>query len=187
MKKTSHTRRPLKFNKEDFFLIALFVLIFFDIVVHFFHPAYRYYRSVSGSLENKYKQFEQRVVAEFVPTLAFVASNGIVKASSPSVPSSSVSSPSLPSSPTSHTSQSFTTLQLPRGSHFFLSSGVPCVNVSGFIYRLGDMFDGSPILVLNPCFMQTSIARYTFPSDHSFGSTPSFQPKNIEMGVLHES
>lgn len=186
MAKNNSNRRRLPFKREEVFLILLFVVMALDIAVHFMHPAYQYYKQVSRQLETRQKNFEYKILNDFVPTLSLVASNGIANANAPKKSETlnfASSSFSVPSTSTStSTSSSFGSVQLPRGSHFFNYCGKPSANVRGFVYHVGDMFDGSPILFVNPVFMQTSISRYTFPSMEGLSRIDS-QPQSIGVNV----
>lgn len=189
MAKSNSNRRRLLLKREEVFLILLFVVMALDIAVHFMHPAYQYYKQVSRQLETRQKNFEYKILNDFVPTLSLVASNGIVKSTSPkksetlNFDTPSFTSPSSSSSTsTSSSSSSFGSVQLPRGSHFFYYCGKPSANVRGFVYHVGDMFDGSPILFVNPVFMQTSISRYTFPAMEGLSRFDS-QPQQIGVSV----
>ena len=193
MAKSNSNRRRLPFKREEVFLILLFAVMALDIAVHFMHPAYQYYKQVSRQLETRQKNFEYKILNDFVPTLSLVASNGIVKSTSPKksdildFASPSFSNPSSlnpSSSNPSSSSSSFGSVQLPRGSHFFYYCGKPSANVRGFVYHVGDMFDGSPILFVNPVFMQTSISRYTFPAMEGLSRIDS-QPQQIGVNI-HE-
>lgn len=168
MKKSSPSKNSSKpFSREDWFILCLFCLLLFDIFVHFFHPAYKFYRETRASLNKRLDDFEHKVIFEFVPTLALVASNNIVKSEIPSPAVDSIS-PSLPSSSETQKNNREVSVSLPRGAHSFKVDGVQCANISGFTYLVGDNFDGSPILFINPVFMQTSNARYTFPDREVF-------------------
>lgn len=191
MAKINSNRRRLPFKREEVFLILLFAVMSLDIAVHFMHPAYQHYKQVSRQLEIRQKNFEYKILNDFVPTLSLVASNGIVKSTSPKksdtldFASPSFSNPSSlnpSSSNPSSSSSSFGSVQLPRGSHFFNYCGKPSANVRGFVYHVGDMFDGSPILFVNPVFMQTSISRYTFPAMEGLTRIDS-QPQQIGVNV----
>lgn len=190
MAKNNSNRRRLPFKREEVFLILLFAVMALDIAVHFMHPAYKYYKQVSRQLETRQKNFEYKILNDFVPTLSLVASNGIAKANAPKKsetlnfdsPSFSVPSSTSTSTSTSSSSSSFGSVQLPRGSHFFNYCGKPSANVRGFVYHVGDMFDGSPILFVNPVFMQTSISRYTFPAMEGLSRIDS-QPQTIGVNV----
>ena len=193
MAKSNSNRRRLPFKREEVFLILLFAVMALDIAVHFMHPAYQYYKQVSRQLETRQKNFEYKILNDFVPTLSLVASNGIVKSTSPKksdtldfAPSSFSnpfsSNPSSSNSSSLNSSSSFGSVQLPRGSHFFNYCGKPSANVRGFVYHVGDNFDGSPILFVNPVFMQTSISRYTFPAMEGLSRLDS-QPQTIGVNV----
>lgn len=186
MAKINSNRRRLPFKREEVFLILLFAVMALDIAVHFMHPAYRYYKQVSRQIEIRQKNFEYKILNDFVPTLSLVASNGIVKSTSPkksdTLAFASPFSSNSSSSNSSSSNSSFGSVQLPRGSHFFYYCGKPSANVRGFVYHVGDMFDGSPILFVNPVFMQTSISRYTFPAMEGLSRIDS-QPQTIGVNV----
>ena len=197
MKKSTSSKNLSKpFSREDWFILCLFCLLLFDILVHFFHPAYKFYRETRASLNKRLDDFEHKVTFEFVPTLALVASNNIVKAELRNAFASSSSSAVVPSpspvssSPESRSSSREVSVSLPRGSHSFKVDGVQCANISGFTYLVGDNFDGSPILFINPVFMQTSNARYTFPDREVFrpslsSSRPLVEGSRNETTIPH--
>lgn len=185
-KNTRKSKRPLSI--EEKFMITLGALLVADIFIHLLHPAYNTYKSLSKKLERDNESFQKKVITEFVPTLGLVASNSLKQAAVKSAGKSFAYSPLSPESDDSSDSaiSRQRSITLPRGSSFFTMSGVSYLNVCGFTYRVGDYFDGSPILYINPVAMETINGRYTIVPDSrspslSLSQSQSLPPTQMEI------
>lgn len=164
---TKKNKTKFEFTREHKFLLFLFILLLLDICVHLFHPAYKYYKQVSKKLQTDNETFQKKIIGEIVPSISLVASNSMIKVTQPLQKiTSSFSQPSKKE-------LSFPTQNLPQNSFYFVISSRPYISVDGFYYTIGDNFDGSPIKILNPLFMQTKNARYNISN--------SFRPLGAEL------
>ena len=62
-------------TKIYIFLIAFIVAISLNTAIHFFHPAYKYYRENVELLRKDFVAFKDRVVFEMVPTINSINTN----------------------------------------------------------------------------------------------------------------
>lgn len=143
------------FTREEKGLLVLCVLVLIDIVTHFTHPAYKYYRTFCTNLEKRNTAFQDQIKRDFVPAITLFASNVIASSSSPVSASPVVVSASsaVPSTPQLSSSS--------INARFFFYRGFPYIDLNGFYYTLGDNFDGSEIQVLTPVVLKTSIGSYS--------------------------
>ena len=172
-------RRPTRQELSAWLLIAA---LFFNAIIHFRSPAYRYYKEQCEELRSLYDEFQDRVKDEFVPAIKDLATNMVDSVSLPR----QAGAPGLPA----------------RGSVEFVSDyryqrascsyyGIEGCFIDGWFYRLGDRYLGSPILAVEPscAFTRDFVIRPSArqrPSDKTdinpISSTPK---KDLQDGSTH--
>lgn len=138
-----------------FFLLIGFSVI--NTVMHFTHPAYKYYKQniskVESRLSDRQEKFEKKIIGDFLPAIYQSISNSyrVVEGSPSSV---SV----LPQAKTEHR----VVKQL--DASFYIFRGVPCIEYNGITFQVGDNFDGSAIISVSPMMVRTDFADYEIKS-----------------------
>lgn len=134
-----------------FFLLICFSII--NTVIHFTHPAYKYYKQniskVESKLLDRQEKFEKKIVGDFLPAIYQAISNSyrVVNGSAPSAPAI-----------TQIKSEQRPLRQL--DASFYLFRGAPCIEYNGITFQVGDNFDGSAITSVSPLLVRTEFSDY---------------------------
>lgn len=138
-----------------------------NVITHFTHPAYRYYKEFSRAQAEKFDALEKRIRADFVPAIMFAVSNrsnaavaSPFSSSSPSLPSSIGSFPSSsPAIPVVYGGDVRKDVKL----RFSSVNDVPFVTVNDTVHlTIGDDFFGEPIRRITPTCLFTDSAVYLY-------------------------
>lgn len=150
-----------------FFLLIGFSAV--NTVIHFTHPAYKYYKQnislVENRLNERQEKFEKKILADLLPAIYQSISNSyrVVKADA-----SASQSPYISISPeVKNERRALKQLD----ASFYLFRGVPCIEYNGITFKVGDNFDGSAITCVSPMMVRTELADYEIKvKPRSFGS-----------------
>lgn len=149
-------------------LMAIVVVLatVLNVITHFTHPAYRYYKEFSRAQAEKFDALEKRIKSDFVPAIMFAVSNRIAAVASPfssaalSLPASVGSSPLSSSAvPVVYGGDVRKDVKL----RFSSVNDVPFVTVNDTVHlTIGDDFFGEPIRRITPTCLFTDSAVYLY-------------------------
>lgn len=142
-------------DKAQVIALLLVVALIFNAIIHWTHPAYRYYRDKISLMDSRYdaryKEFVSDVRTNLVPSIAFVATNNInsLVAFSRSFQNSSQFQDRVSSS----SSSSKTLNRSKLNANYWSIGGDYGLWFEGYSYRVGDSFRGENILAIDPSCM----------------------------------
>lgn len=154
------------FSRGQLMAVVVVLATGLNVVTHFTHPAYRYYREFSRAQAEKFDALEKRIKSDFVPAIMFAVSNRPSAVASPFSSISHSPPPSVGSVPSSSPAG-----QVVYGSdvrkdvklRFSSVNGVPFVTVNDTVHlTIGDDFFGEPIRRITPTCLFTDSAVYLY-------------------------
>lgn len=131
-------RRP---TRQELSAWLLIISLFFNAIVHYRSPAYRYYKEQCEELRSQYDEFQGRVQDEFVPAIKELATNMVNSVSFPRQAAAS-------GMPARGTVEFVSDYRYQRASSSYY--GIEGCYIDGWFYRLGDRYLGSPIVAVEP-------------------------------------
>lgn len=143
-------------RKFKFLIIALIIVLIINSVLHFTHPAYKYYSSNVDQFRSDYNDFVRKVQDDFIPCILQYGSN--VQSRASSVITNSISS--LSSSASSVISSTSKTIQTIKGRYFVCGKPYFESYDYHFTFTIGDDFLGSPIVDIRPTCLLTDDCFY---------------------------
>lgn len=129
-------------RKFKILLLVLVLVLIANTVLHFTHPAYRYYTQNVSQFRSDYNDFVRRVQHDFIPVILSVSSNRVYS-SSTSFVTNSLSSASRDQVPSS------------VDARYFVAGGRPGFTFNNFNFFQGDDFYGYTILDVRPTIIIT--------------------------------
>lgn len=156
------------FSRGQLMAVVVVLATVLNVITHFTHPAYRYYKEFSQAQVERFEALEKRIKSDFVPAIMFAVSNRSVSTGVASPFSST--SPSLPSSVGSLPSSSSAVPVVYGGDvrkdvklRFSSVNDVPFVTVNDTVHlTIGDDFFGEPIRRITPTCLFTDSAVYLY-------------------------
>ena len=153
-------------SRGQLMAVVLILATVLNVIMHFTHPAYRYYKEFSRAQAERFAALEKRIRADFVPAIMSAVSNRSVAVASPF---SSIT-PSLPSSVGSFPSSSAAVPVVYGGDvrkdvklRFSSVNDVPFVTVNDTVHlTIGDDLFGEPIRRITPTCLFTDSAVYLY-------------------------
>ena len=137
-----------KMSRNTWMALALIGALVLNTIMHFSHPAYRFYKDTSKAQDKKYDEFVKRVEKEFTPAIINSISNIAEK-------SSIASSPAPAPITTSAASSMFG-----RGNSdkdfdddlisFLIVNNEPILKYGNFYLKAGDVLWGDIITMITP-------------------------------------
>lgn len=173
-------------SRGQLMAVVLILATVLNALMHFTHPAYRYYKEFSRAQAEKFDALEKRIRADFVPAIMSAVSNRSAAVASPF----SSASPSLPSSSGSFPSSS-PAVPVVYGSdvrkdvklRFASVNDVPFVTVNDTVHlTIGDDFFGEPIRRITPTCLFTDSAVYLYVDSPSREKTQLKQEVGNDIG-----
>ena len=137
-----------RFNAPIVLAVLIFLALVVNTIVHFSSPVYRYYENNVKRVNDQYSELRKRLLTELVPFVQFSLTNRHDSVNSVgSLSSLSVSTNAVP-------------LDMYLDFSFVISGGDASMFFSDHVYRLGDLFLGSPLVYISPTLVQTVERRF---------------------------
>lgn len=138
-----------RLNSPIVLAVAIFLALVVNSIVHYTSPVYRYYQENVKHVNDQYSDLRKRLLTELVPFVQFSLTNRHVSSvnSVGSLSSLSVSTNSVP-------------LDMYLDFSFVISGGDASMFFADHVYRLGDLFLGSPLVYISPTLVQTVERRF---------------------------
>lgn len=173
-------------SRGQLMAVVLILATVLNIVMHFTHPAYRYYKEFSRAQAEKFDALEKRIRADFVPAIMSVVSNRSAAVASPfasiahSLPSSAGSSPSSSAAgPVVYGGDVRKDVRL----RFSSVNDVPFVTVNDTVHlTIGDDLFGETIRRITPTCLFTDCAVYFYADSPKRENTQLKQEVGNDVG-----
>lgn len=173
-------------SRGQLMAVVLILATVLNVVMHFTHPAYRYYKEFSRAQAEKFDALEKRIRADFVPAIMSAVSN---RSSAVASPFASIT-PSLPSSAGSSPSSSAAVPVVYGGDvrkdvklRFSSVNDVPFVTVNDTVHlTIGDDLFGEPIRRITPTCLFTDFAVYFYADSPKQEKTQSKEEVKNDIG-----
>lgn len=167
----------IKVNRHEVICVLLIAALAVNSVVHWIHPAYRYYERNISRLDERYQRlyddFTSDVSTNIAPSIIFATTNSIAASvaivrSMSGGDSDSGSPSSFDGSPGKFGKFSRTTLtnSFDIVGHYFKVGDLRGAWIDGYAYYLGDDYRGHQITYLSPSVMRTGDIWYYFSRAH---------------------
>lgn len=168
------------FSRGQLMAVVVVLATVLNVITHFTHPAYRYYREFSQAQAEKFDALEKRIKSDFVPAIMFAVSNRAAAVAPPSLPSSNGSLPSSSSAfPVVYGGDVRKDVKL----RFSSVNDVPFVTVNDTVHlTIGDDFFGEPIRRITPTCLFTDSAVYLYVDSPKREKTQSKQEVENDVG-----
>lgn len=174
-------------RKFKILVFLLFVVVLVNSIIHFNHPAYKFYRENVKQFRSDYNDFVRQVRLELVPSILMVASNNNNSVSSLVSPALLPSVSSSSSAASSSSSDSF------LDCRFFKTGGRSYIEYNNNYFTDGDDFFGYTILEVRPTIVITDgrvfVIRPTVRNNQSVSTSQKnqsqiTQPKKSPFSLL---
>lgn len=149
-------------KKFKLLILVLVVVLIINTVLHFTHPAYKYYTDNVRQFRSDYNDFVRQVRSDFIPTILQVSSNRYQRVETSSSSSNVVVETSSSSSSVIPTSVD---------ARYFSANGDGYFCFNGWTFKKGDDFYGYTILDVRPTLIITDGRVFLISSDRSDKST----------------
>lgn len=138
-----------RFNSPIVLAVLIFLALVVNTIVHFSSPVYRYYENNVKRVNDQYSDLRKRLLTELVPFVQFSLTNRHDSSvnSVGSLSSLSVSTNAVP-------------LDMYLDFSFVIAGGDASMFFADHVYRLGDLFLGSPLVYISPTLVQTVERRF---------------------------
>lgn len=173
-------------SRGQLMAVVLILATVLNVIMHFTHPAYRYYKEFSRAQAERFDALEKRIRADFVPAIMSAVSN---RSSAVASPFASIT-PSLPSSVGSSPSSSAAVPVVYGGDvrkdvklRFSSVNDVPFVTVNDTVHlTIGDDLFGEPIRRITPTCLFTDSAVYLYADSPKQEKTQSKEEVKNDAG-----
>lgn len=173
-------------SRGQLMAVVLILATVLNVVMHFTHPAYRYYREFSRAQAEKFDALEKRIRADFVPAIMSAVSNRSAAVASPF----SSAAPSLSSSVGLFSSSSPAVPVVYGGDvrkdvklRFSSVNDVPFVTVNDTVHlTIGDDLFGESIRRITPTCLFTDSAVYLYVDSPKREKTQSKEEVKNDVG-----